>query len=182
MILETHHLQILFNRNKLTHFNRPDLISHLLPQFGIDTPQRIAHFMAQVAHESGEFRYRKELMRDKDAERRYGFHRKLGQRLGNTDYGDGAKYKGKGFIQLTGKYNYAKYSMATNIDFVKHPEWLLYDYWALHSACWYWESRGLNELADHAGDDITRITKRINGGLNGYEHRLKYYHRTKKWS
>lgn len=182
MIVQEYHLQILFNKHRLRYFNRPDLISFLLPQFGIDTPQRIAHFMAQVAHESGEFRYREELLSDRNAELRYGNTRKLGQNLGNKNYGDGAKYKGKGFIQLTGKYNYQEYTDDTGIDFVNNPKWLLRDYWALHSACWFWKKRGLNELADRSGDDIRKITRRINGGYNGLVHRQKYYERTKKWS
>lgn len=179
MIVNKRLIESIYRYNGMRFFNREDLLQYLLPQFEIDTPQRVAYFLAQIGHESAEFRYRLELLRDKDAERRYGRDRKLGQKLGNFDFGDGAKYKGRGFIQLTGKNNYIAYSNATGVDFVKNPKWVEKDFWALHSALWYWETHKLNYIADQG--DFRLLTKRINGGYNGITHRLQLLERA-EWA
>ena len=138
--------------------------------FGIDTPLRMAHWLAQVAHESGEFLFTKELASGKAYEGR--------KDLGNTQKGDGVKYKGRGLIQITGRANYAAYSKYCGYDVVAKPELLEQPVGAVKSAMWYWQTRGLNALADK--DDVLTITKRINGGTNGLASRKAYLARAKQ--
>ena len=137
-------------------------------EFEINTPARQAAFIAQIAHESGEFRYVRELASGGAYEGR--------RDLGNIEPGDGVKFKGRGLIQITGRHNYRACSEALFGD----PDYLLEDPAILEqpgpacrSAAWFWKSRGLNELAD-AGD-FGRITKLINGGYNGMEDRERYH-------
>lgn len=140
--------------------------------WGIDTPKRQASWLAQISHESGRLVYVKELWGPTPAQRRY--EGRLD--LGNTQPGDGFRYRGRGLIQITGRDNYAGVTrglravMPDAPDFVARPEMLEVPKWAAHSAGWYWSSRNLNALAD-AGD-FERITRKINGGLNGYDDRL----------
>ena len=136
----------------------------LFKKYGINTPLRIAHFMAQLSHESGGFKYLKEL-----GNNAY-FKKYEGRKdLGNIFAGDGLKYKGRGFIQITGRANYTQLSKDLNIDFVNHPELLEQEPNAITSALWFWNKKGLNALAD--ADNIISITKKINGGLNGFDDR-----------
>jgi len=138
----------------------------LFKQYGINTPLRIAHFMAQLSHESGGFKYLKEL-----GNNAY-FKKYEGRKdLGNIFAGDGLKYKGRGFIQITGRANYTELSKDLKIDFVNNPELLEQEANAIISALWFWNKKGLNALADV--DNITAITKKINGGLNGFEDRKR---------
>ncbi|MFA5026620.1 MAG: glycoside hydrolase family 19 protein [Candidatus Methylomirabilota bacterium] len=144
-----------------------------MAEFQINTPARQAAFLAQVAHESGSLRYTRELASGAAYEGR--------EDLGNTEVGDGAKYRGRGLIQITGRANMAKCSAALYGDpdhLLSNPEVLELPAAACRSAAWFWQSHGLNELAD-AGDFI-RITKRVNGGTNGYADRLDFYERAKK--
>lgn len=171
-------IQQIYVNNGLKYYDRIDIIQYMCEFAKINTPLRIGHFLSQLAHESGEFRYRIELRSDENAEEVYGHNTSIGNTLGNNKPGDGAKYKGRGFIQLTGKHNYQEYSDATRLDFVNNPEWLERDFWAFHSACWYWSSRDLNKLADR--DKVRAITRRINGGYNGMESRLRYLNRAKR--
>lgn len=140
--------------------------------FGITNPLRVVHFIAQVAHESGGFRYVEELASGEQYEGR--------KDLGNTSPGDGKKYKGRGYIQITGKANYIAYrdSKFCVGDVVEHPEWLCNAPGRMKSAMWYWWRSGCNRLADK--DDIRTITKRINGGLNGLSDRQYYYRKAKR--
>ena len=138
--------------------------------FDIDTPLRMAHWLAQVAHESAELRYTKELASDKAYEGR--------KDLGNTQQGDGVRYKGRGLIQITGRANYAAYAKFCGYDVVAKPGLLEQPVGAVKSAMWYWQTRGLNTLADK--DDVLTITKRINGGLNGLASRKAYLARAKQ--
>ena len=167
-------------------------INAALVKFNINTPLRINHFLAQVLHESGNFVYAKENLNysaaglattfkkyflteaaavpyarqpDKIANKVYG------GRMGNDPEtsGDGAKFKGRGWIQLTGRDNYTALTKATGVDFVTNPELLeTFEYAAL-SAGWFWDKAGLNALADK--DDLLAITKKINGGTNGLDDR-----------
>lgn len=142
--------------------------------YGIsETAQRLAAFLAQVAHESGALRYVRELGDGEDYEGR--------KDLGNTQPGDGPRYRGRGLIQTTGRANYRATAAALAEfdapDFEDSPEALEHSRWAVWSAAWYWHSRGLNALAD-AGD-YTAITRRINGGLNGQADRLARWERAK---
>lgn len=130
-------------------------------RYGIDTPARLAAFLAQVGHESGSFRYVRELWGTTAAQARYEGRADLG----NTEPGDGSRYRGRGLIQITGRANYTALATAIGIDCVTQPELLETPRFAALSAGWYWHTHGLNALAD-AGD-FERITRRINGGTNG---------------
>lgn len=140
-------------------------------------PVRMAHFLAQVAHESVEMRYVKELASGKNYEGR--------KDLGNTEPGYGVKYKGRGFLQLTGFYNYRKYKIYCGFDVVGKPELLEQPKGATRSAAWIWQ-RGLGVDLNHVADSddgrnsyeiCKQITKRINGGTNGLDSRWKYTQR-----
>lgn len=136
----------------------------------IDTPLRRAHFIAQLAHESGAFRYDEELADGSAYEGRAD--------LGNTQPGDGRRFKGRGLIQLTGRANYAAYGRAIGRDLLADPTPVASDpALAVDVACWFWETRGLNALAD--ADDVERVTRRINGGLNGLADRQAYLRRAR---
>lgn len=137
----------------------------ILSRYKINTGLRKAAFFAQLAHETGGFRWLHELGND-------AYFKKYDGRMGNG-IGEGAKYKGRGFIQLTGKNNYKAYGNRLKIDLVNKP-WLAEDLKiALQIACLYWADHNLNAYADKK--DMATITKRINGGLNGYEDRMNYY-------
>lgn len=138
--------------------------------FGINTPMRMAHYLAQIAHESSELRYTKELASGKAYEGR--------KDLGNVKVGDGVKFKGRGFIQITGRTNYSAYMQFCKFDVVSTPELLERPLGAVKSSMWYWKNHGLNELADK--DDVVAITKVINGGKNGLEDRKQYLERAFK--
>lgn len=147
-------------------------------RYGIVTKLRIAAFIAQIGHESGQLRYVRELGGDKYLSK-YDTG-KLAERLGNTPEadGDGQLYCGRGLIQITGRANYAECGDALGLDLISHPELLEQPQHAAMSAAWYWSSRGLNSLADKA--DFLAITKRINGGTNGLADRQALYDRALK--
>lgn len=143
-------------------------INATMAEFEIDkTVKRQAAFIAQIGHESGQLRYVKELASGHDYEGR--------KDLGNLQPGDGVRYKGRGVIQITGKYNYRDCGQALGLDLINHPELLELPINACRSAGWFWSTRSLNGLAD-AGD-LTRLTKRINGGLLGQADRIALYAR-----
>lgn len=136
----------------------------------INTRLRIAAFLAQIGHESGSLVYSKELGGPSY------FARYDGRKdLGNVQQGDGARFAGRGLIQVTGRANYQKASQALFGDdrLLKNPELLEQPEWAAKSAAWFWSSRKLNALADL--DRFTDITKAINGGTNGLEDRKARY-------
>lgn len=145
----------------------------------ITTSKRIAAFLAQIGHESGELRYVRELGSDQYLSK-YDTGT-LAARLGNSPEadGDGQKYRGRGLIQITGRRNYLACSQALFGDerLLQQPELLEQPQWACESAAWFWQSNGLNELADK--DQFTTITRRINGGLNGLENRMQLWARAK---
>lgn len=143
-------------------------LNEAMDEFQINTPERIAAFLAQIAHESGSLRYTCELASGRAYEGRAD--------LGNTDQGDGMRFKGRGLIQITGRANYASCSLALYGDkglLLRTPALLETPEPACRSAGWFWKSHGLNELAD-AGE-FEKITRRINGGLNGQPERLDFY-------
>ena len=127
----------------------------------LDSGSRLAHCMAQLAHESGGFRYMEEIASGAAYEGR--------SDLGNTQPGDGKRYKGRGPLQITGRANYHSYGRALGIDFERHPEIVATPSIGLMAACRYWTVNGLNALADR--DDLEGITRRINGGLTGLDDR-----------
>jgi putative chitinase len=174
-------------------------LEQLLPDYGIDTPQRIAAFIAQCAHESGGFTALKENLNykavtlrkifpkyfpDEDTAQHYAnlpnkqqaiANKVYANRMGNGDEnsGDGYRYCGRGLIQLTGKDNYTWFAASLSIPVEEASQYLETFEGAAQSACWFWETNKLNQWAD-AGDIVT-LTKRINGGTIGLEDRKKHY-------
>jgi len=173
----------------------------LFEKYEINTPLRIAHFMAQIEHESGlkpiseNLNYSAKRMleifkSDFDTNRDKWLSPKEKEKVlsllghpdrianfvyanqngnGNEASGEGWKYRGRGFLQITGKENYFRLANDTDLDCLKNPDLLLEESNAMISALWFWNLKGLNALADK--DDIVAVTKRINGGLNGIDHR-----------
>lgn len=148
-------------------------ITDAMTEFAINTPARQAAFLAQIGHESGGLMYTRELWGPTPAQVRYEGRADLG----NTHPGDGSKYRGRGFIQITGRANYAAAGKALHLDLIDHPEILEDPEMVAVSAAWWWKSHGLNELAD-AGD-FHRITRVINGGTNGLADRLARWEKAK---
>jgi putative chitinase len=170
-----------------------------LPDYDINTPQRVAAFVAQCAHESGGFRALKENLNYKAVTLRKIFpkyfpddatanhyaslpnkqeaiaNRVYGGRMGNGPEasGDGFRYCGRGLIQLTGKQNYQNFADSIETPVEDIPEFLGTFEGAVQSACWFWEANNLNQWADKG--DILTLTKRINGGTIGLDDRIKHY-------
>ena len=145
------------------------LIDAAMAEFGIDTPARQAAFLAQVGHESGGLHWMVEIWGPTDAQSRYEGRADLG----NTQPGDGYKFRGRGLIEITGRANYVECGAGLGVDLIAAPEQLGLPPLAARSAAWYWGWRGLNGLADN-GDFLT-ITRRINGGTNGLVDREALY-------
>lgn len=162
----------------------------LLNSYGVNTKLRLAHFFAQIEHESNlkpiaeNLNYSANGLRktfgkyftDLEAIKYQRKPEQIANRVyanrmgnGNDASGDGWKFRGRGFIQITGKNNYILLSKDTRIDFANNPDLLLNEANAMISALWFWNANKLNFFAD--SDDINMITKRINGGFNGLEHR-----------
>jgi putative chitinase len=171
-------------------------LSQLLPDYDINTPQRIAAFVAQCSHESGGFVALKENLNYRAVTLRKIFpkyfptdelanafagkpemiaNRVYASRMGNGDEasGDGFRYCGRGLIQLTGKSNYQAFADSLEMNVEDVPDYLSTFEGAAQSACWFWESNNLNQWADKG--DILTLTKRINGGTIGLEDRIKHY-------
>jgi putative chitinase len=179
-------------------------IPGVMSKFEINTPLRLAHFLAQCGHESGGFRLTKENL-NYSAKGLMGIFKKYfptealakqyerkpekiankvyGGRMGNgaEATGDGAKYCGRGYIQLTGKDNYTAFGKSINEDIAANPT-VVAEKYALLSAAWFFNKNGLHKLADGGATDavVTQITKRVNGGTIGLPDRIKhfkeYYH------
>jgi putative chitinase len=189
--------QLLPKNPYVEHWHRA--LAQLLPDYDINTPQRIAAFVAQCAHESGGFTALKENLNYKAVTLRKIFpkyfpddaianhyaslpnkqeaiaNKVYASRMGNGDEasGDGYKYCGRGLIQLTGKNNYQAFADSLEMDVEDVPEYLATFEGAAQSACWFWESNNLNQWADKG--DILTLTKRINGGTIGLDDRIKHY-------
>lgn len=142
-----------------------------MQRYQITSPVRQAAFLAQIGHESGQLRYVREIWGPTAAQKRYEGRKDLG----NTESGDGARFKGRGLIQITGRENYRKAGAALGLPLLDQPELLEQAEWSAISAAWWWASHGLNELAD-AGK-FEQITRTINGGLNGQDDRLAIWKR-----
>lgn len=136
-----------------------------MAEFDIGTPARRASFLSQVGHESGQLLYVRELASGAAYEGRAD--------LGNTQPGDGRRYRGRGLIQITGRANYAACGAALGLDLIARPELLEQPVNACRSAGWFWKTHGLNELAD-AGDQV-KVCRRVNGGTNGLADRLALF-------
>jgi putative chitinase len=137
------------------------ILQQTLADYDIDTPLRIAHFLAQTCHESAGFRTTEEFASGEAYEGR--------KDLGNTHMVDGPRYKGRGLIQLTGRANYRTYGKLLGVDLEGHPEAALDPQLSLKIACEYWKKRDINPDADR--DDLITVTRKINGGTNGLEER-----------
>ena len=174
-------------------------LSQLLPEYEINTPQRIAAFIAQCAHESGNFMFLKENLNYRAPTLRKLFakyfptdalaeeyankpnkqeaiaNRIYANRMGNGDEasGDGFRFCGRGLIQLTGRENYSWFAASLGIPVEEAAEYLQTFEGAAQSACWFWETNNLNKWADTG--DIKELTRRINGGYIGLEDRIKHY-------
>ncbi|WP_310335347.1 glycoside hydrolase family 19 protein [Pseudomonas corrugata] len=158
-------LQILPNAGQRAGVFAP-VLNTAMQRYQIVGTKRVAAFIAQIGHESGQLVYVREIWGPTPAQRGYEGRKDLG----NTAAGDGFKYRGRGLIQVTGRANYAACGEALGVDLVNQPELLEEPQYACMSAAWFWSTKGLNTLAD-AGD-FERITRRINGGLNGQDDRL----------
>jgi len=173
-----------------------EALSQLLPDYDINTPERIAAFIAQCSHESAGFKFLKEnlnyraesLMRvwpryfpNIEVARQYAHkqekiaNRAYANRMGNGNEasGDGWRFCGRGLIQLTGRNNYEAFAESIETPVEEIPEYLATFEGAAQSACWFWETNNLNKWADTG--DIVTLTKKINGGTLGLEDRIKHY-------
>lgn len=148
--------------NQLSRFVEP--LNLTMAEFDIRTPLQQAHFLAQLAHESGEFNYVEEIGDGANYEGR--------EDLGNVVPGDGPRFKGRGLIQVTGRTNYTNCSFDLGLgdELVRRPERLAEDELAARCAGWFWQRNQLNILAD--ADDVLAVTRRINGGTNGLSDRI----------
>jgi putative chitinase len=193
--------QILPGNPYLDHWC--EALNKILPDYDINTPQREAAFLAQCAHESGNFTALQENLNYRAVTLRKVFpkyfptdaiaeqyasqpnkaeliaNRVYANRMGNGDEasGDGYRYCGRGLIQLTGKSNYQAFADSIEMNIEDVPAFLETFEGAIQSACWFWESNNLNQYADK--DDILTMTKRINGGTIGLEDRIKQYEHAK---
>ena len=180
----------------------PDAVLDQIPdcaeKFNINTPLRLAHFLAQCAHESAEFTALQEKLNYSAVRLKQVFpkyfpdnladsyarqpekiaSRIYGNRMGNGDEasGEGYQYRGRGYIQLTGKDNYSAFAQTVSDDILHDPDLVATKY-PLLSAAWFWDTRSLNPLADQGSDDqvVTQITKKVNGGLNGLDDRIQHF-------
>lgn len=142
-------------------------LNRCLAKFQINTPQRIRHFMAQIAHESGGLKWLKELASGDDYEGR--------KDLGNIYPGDGRKYKGAGAIQLTGRANYQALSAyLSDADVMKGVDYVA-DVYPFTSAGFWWHNNAMNSLCDRPDVTVEAVTLRVNGGTKGLADRIKYY-------
>ncbi|WP_288081682.1 glycoside hydrolase family 19 protein [Pseudomonas sp.] len=167
-ITEQQLLQILPNAGRQAGVFVP-VLNVAMSKYGIVTRLRTAAFIAQVGHESGQFRWLKELWGPTAQQKGYDGRADLG----NTVNGDGFKYRGRGLIQVTGRANYAACGDALGLDLIDKPELLELPQHATMSAAWFWKQKGLNDLADR--NQFLTITRRINGGLNGIDDRLELW-------
>jgi putative chitinase len=149
-------------------------LNKAMQAYDITTPARQAAFLAQIGHESGGLRYTREIWGPTPAQQRYEWRKDLG----NTQRGDGKLFMGRGLIQITGRANYESVGKALGRSFVDRPELLETAEWASLSAAWFFDMKGLNELADEG--EFERITRRINGGINGLDDRLARWEAAKE--
>jgi len=193
--LKLEQLQQIIPKNQYTQYWYTAL-QQLLPDYQIDTPQRLAAFLAQCAHESGNFVFVKENLNYRWQSLRKVFpkyfptdalaqqyekqpeliaNRVYANRMGNgpEESGDGWRYCGRGLIQVTGRDNYSWFAASLDISPEEASEYMETFEGAAQSACWFWETNNLNQWADRG--DILTLTKRINGGTIGLEDRQKHY-------
>ena len=192
-ILALDQLKQMVKNPHITHWH--GVLDQLLDDYEINTPLRVAHFVAQCAHESGNFVFIKENLNYKAASLQKIFgkyfptaelaaqyanrperiaNRVYANRMGNGDEasGDGFRYCGRGLIQLTGKDNYTFFACSLDISVEESSEYLATFEGSAQSACWFWEQNKLNRFAD--ANDVKGLTRAINGGYIGLEDRMKH--------
>ena len=192
-ILSLQQLKQMVKNPYIDHWH--EALDQLLPDYDINTPLRVAHFIAQCAHESGNFLFIKEnlnyraeslmktwprlfptieIARQYEKQPEKIANRAYGNRMGNGDEasGDGWRYCGRGLIQLTGRDNYTFFAGSLDISVEEAAEYLATFEGAAQSACWYWEQNNLNRFAD--ANDVKGLTRAINGGYLGLEDRIKH--------
>ena len=179
------------------HYDWYEAMLDILPLWEVDTPERVAMFLAQCGHESGGFRVLSENLNysakaldsifpkyfkraGRDANEYHRQPEKIANVIyagrmdnGNTDSGDGWRFRGGGILQLTGRYNYTKFAEAVEMPVEEAVDYVRTKEGALDSACWFWDTNNLNKYCDNM--DIVGATKRINGGTIGLEDRKKHY-------
>jgi len=169
MIIDLLTLAELLKIMPLSKFNKAELfiapLNDGMEEFDIVTTKRITSFLAQVGYESGQLRYTREIASGAKYEGR--------KDLGNTERGDGVKFRGRGLIMITGRSNYRTCGHALGVNLLLNPELLEAPALATRSACWFWKTHGCNQLAD-LGDQM-HITRRVNGGENGLAGRLDLF-------
>jgi putative chitinase len=168
--LSEHSLSDMLATTHVTAKKYVNWLNEYCARYEINTPLRLAAFLAQIGHESCRLCFSEEIALGDAYEGR--------KDLGNIHKGDGKKYKGRGLIQVTGRYNYEAISKDLGIDFVNNPRLLALPEYAVWSACWFWDKHNLNALADEGR--FRDITRKINGGYNGLEDREKLYARCKR--
>ena len=161
-------LQILPNAGPVAGVFVP-VLNTAMNRYQIIGTKRVAAFIAQIGHESGQLKYVKEIWGPTAAQAKYEGRKDLG----NTVAGDGSKYRGRGLIQITGRANYMACGEGLGLDLIKQPELLEKPQYACMSAAWFWATKGLSTLADAGKFDT--ITSRINGGQNGAADRQALY-------
>lgn len=192
-ILSLDQLKQMVKNPYIEHWH--EVLDQLLPDYDINTPLRVAHFVAQCAHESGSFKFIEENLNYRaaslmsvfkkyfpTAELAQQYERKpqmianrvYANRMGNGDEasGDGWRYRGRGLIQLTGKDNYTFFAGSLNISVEEAAEYMATFEGAAQSACFFWEQNNLNRFAD--ANDVKGLTRAINGGYIGLEDRIKH--------
>jgi len=178
-----------------------DALCEMLPKYGITTERRVAHFLSQCAHESGGFKRLEENLNYSAKALRSVFGRYFGEppkadadeyarnpemianrvyndeyrkyKMGNVNEGDGWRFRGRGLKQLTGRYNYTKFGERVGMTAEEAAEYVATPSGAIESACWFWDTTKLNDIADT--DNVVLMTKKINGGNIGLEDRQKRY-------
>ena len=183
-----------------------DALCELLPKYGITTERRVAHFLSQCAHESGGFKRLEENLNYSAKALRAVFGRYFGDapkrdadeyhrqpemianyvymdefrkyKMGNVNEGDGWLFRGRGLKQLTGRENYTRFGKSVDMSAEEAADYVATPAGAIESACWFWDANNLNDIAD--GDDVKKMTKKINGGTIGLEDRQwRYTHAMK---
>jgi putative chitinase len=155
-------------------------LTSAITEFAIEPPARTAAFLAQLAHESAQFRFMEEIWGPTAAQKRYEPPGKLATNLGNTEPGDGLRFKGRGPIQITGRANYRRFGDLLGVDLVADPARAALPEVAFRIAGLFWSKKGLNELADRVtAETFKEITRRINGGFNGLADRERFYETAK---
>lgn len=187
--ITTEHLKSIAGINTRLMSNLVEWINKLCPSYEIDTPQEFAHFLAQACHESDHFKTTREYASGKAYEGRVD--------LGNKYPGDGTRFRGRGIFQTTGRSNYLQLGVKKGQRdlFINNPELLEQAEYAVWSACEYWKTRGLNDIANHPDNDILKkkhrgkildlspvefISYAVNGGSNGLRDRKIFYRRARQ--